>query len=243
VKLEATSGGHGDETAPGAAHQIRLMIADDTYLIREALAQIVSESDRVRLVGSYGDRDALLAAIDESPPDAVITDIRMPPTQTDEGIEVARVLRARHPRVGVVVLSQYADPSYVTALLESGSAGRAYLLKERVSAPAEVVSAIEVVAGGGSVVDPQVVEVLVRARTIGPTSPLAALTPREYDVLAQLAQGKSNAAIAEALVLTRRAVEKHINAIFAKLELPSPDDVSRRVTAALMFLASGKAAE
>ena len=219
------------------------MIADDTYLIREALTQIVAESARIRMVGSFGDRDALLAAIDQSPPDAVITDIRMPPTQTDEGIEIARTLRARHPGVGVVVLSQYADPAYVTALLESGSAGRAYLLKERVSTPAEIVSAIEVVAAGGSVVDPKVVEVLVRARTIGPSAPLANLTPREHDVLAQLAQGKSNAAIADALFLTRRAVEKHINAIFAKLELPSPDDVSRRVTAALMFLSSGQAGE
>ncbi len=215
------------------------MIADDTYLIREALTQIVSESPRIRLVGSYGDRDALLQAVADAPPDAVITDIRMPPGHSDEGIQVARALKMQHPEVAVVVLSQYADPSYLTALLQDGSAGRAYLLKERVSTPAQLLSAIETVVGGGSVVDPKVVEALVQARTIAPSSPLSVLTPREREVLAQLAQGKSNAAIADALVLTRRAVEKHINAIFQKLDLPSPDDVSRRVTAALMYLAAG----
>ncbi len=219
------------------------MVADDTFLIREALAQIVSKSAQIQMVGDYGDRDALLDAIDRAPPDAVITDIRMPPSHTDEGIQVARALRARQPQVGVVLLSQYADPTYLTALLEEGSAGRAYLLKERVGTPAQVVSAIEVVAAGGSVVDPKVVELLVRARTIRPGSPLSTLTAREHDVLAQLAQGKSNAAIADALVLTRRAVEKHINAIFTKLELPRPDDVSRRVTAALMFLSAEEPAE
>jgi DNA-binding NarL/FixJ family response regulator len=243
VTLESTSGGHGPRGARGPARHIRLMIADDTFLIREALAQIVAESGRIEMVGSYGDRDALLAAIDAAPPDVVITDIRMPPAHTDEGIQVARALRVRHPGVGVVVLSQYADPTYLTALLEAGSAGRAYLLKERVGSPAQLVSAVQTVAAGGSVVDPKVVETLVQARTIGPSSPLAGLTPREHDVLAQLAQGKSNAAIAEALVLSRRAVEKHINAIFSKLDLPSPDDVSRRVTATLMFLSSGESSE
>jgi DNA-binding NarL/FixJ family response regulator len=243
MMLDSISRAPGTGGAASSGPRIRLMIADDTFLIREALLQIVAEAERIDVVGAYGDRDSLLGAIDAAPPDAVITDIRMPPSLTDEGIQVARLLRERHPKVGVVVLSQYADPAYLTALLESGSAGRAYLLKERISAPAELVSAIEEVVGGGSVVDPKVVEVLVRARTIGPTSPLSALTAREHDVLAQLAQGKSNAAIADALVLTRRAVEKHINSIFAKLELPSPDDVSRRVTAALMFLSSGEAPE
>ena len=138
-----------------------------------------------------------------------------------------------------MILSKFADASYALELLESGSAGRAYLLKERISDPAELTSAIEAVARGESVIDPKVVEVLVRARSIDARSPLAELTPRERDVLAELAQGKSNAAIARSLVLTKRAVEKHINAIFTKLELPSPDDVSRRVTAALLFLASG----
>jgi DNA-binding NarL/FixJ family response regulator len=140
----------------------------------------------------------------------------------------------------VVILSQFADPNYVLALLESGSAGRAYLLKERVSEPAELISAIEAVVDGGSVIDPKVVEVLVRARSLGASSPLAALTPREREVLAELAEGKSNAAIAQSLVLTKRAVEKHINSIFLKLDLASPEDVSRRVKAALLFLASGE---
>jgi DNA-binding NarL/FixJ family response regulator len=238
--LVSISEGRGAQSVDGGAQQIRLMIADDTYLIREALGQIVGDSERIDVVGTYADRDALLGAIEAAPPDAVITDIRMPPTGTDEGIQVARALRERHPRIGVVVLSQFADPSYVIALLESGSTGRAYLLKERISAPAQVVSAVETVVAGGSVVDPKVVEVLVRARTIGPSSPLSALSPREHEVLAQLAEGKSNAAIASALVLTRRAVEKHINSIFMKLELPSPENVSRRVTAALMFLTAGQ---
>ena len=234
------SEGGGAESADGGARRIELMIADDTYLIREALEQIMRDSRDIDVVGTYGDRDTLLEAIDAAPPDAVITDIRMPPTGTDEGIQIARVLRERHPRTGVVVLTQFADPSYVVALLESGSSGRAYLLKERISAPAQLLSAVETVVAGGSVVDPKVVEVLVQARTIGPSSPLSALSPREHEVLAQLAEGKSNTAIAEALVLTRRAVEKHINSIFAKLELPGPEDVSRRVTAALMFLSAGE---
>jgi DNA-binding NarL/FixJ family response regulator len=216
------------------------MIADDTYLIREALDQIVGDAPHIAIAGIFGDRDALLEAIDASPPDAVITDIRMPPTGTDEGIQVAQSLRERYPRIGVVVLSQYTDPAYVIALLEAGSSGRAYLLKERISTPAELVAAVETVVSGGSVVDPKVVEVLVRARAIAPDSPLSALSPREHEVLAQLAEGKSNGAIAEALVLTRRAVEKHINSIFTKLELPGPEDVSRRVTAALMFLSAGE---
>jgi DNA-binding NarL/FixJ family response regulator len=164
----------------------------------------------------------------------------MPPSGTDEGIQVARELRDTHPRIGVVVLSQFVDASYVLSLLDSGSAGRAYLLKERISNPSQLGVAIQAVVDGGSVIDPKVVEVLVRARSAATKSPLAELTPREHDVLAELAQGRSNAAIAESLVLTKRAVEKHINAIFAKLDLTSPDDVSRRVKAALMFLASGE---
>jgi DNA-binding NarL/FixJ family response regulator len=238
--LPSTPEGGGAQSADDGAPRIRLMIADDTYLIREALEQIVGDSPGIDVVGTYSDRDALLQAIDAAPPDAVITDIRMPPTGTDEGIQVARVLRERHPRIGVVVLTQFTDPSYVVALLEAGSAGRAYLLKERISAPAQLVSAVRTVIAGGSVVDPKVVEVLVRARTIAPSSPLSVLSPREHEVLAQLAEGKSNTAIAESLVLTRRAVEKHINSIFMKLDLPRPEDVSRRVTAARMFLAEAE---
>ena len=218
---------------------IRIVIGEDTFLMREALERIVSGFDYVEAVAFCADRDSLTAAIARERPDAVLTDIRMPPTGTDEGIQVARELRVSDPDIGVVVLSQFDDPSYVLAFLDAGSARRAYLLKERVADPQQLVGAIEAVVAGGSVIDPKVVEVLVRARSAGARSPLSALTRREHDVLAELAQGKSNAAIAESLVLTKRAVEKHINAIFTKLALESPDDVSRRVKAALMFLASG----
>ena len=218
---------------------IRVVIGEDTFLMREALERIVSGFDYIDAVAFCGDRDSLVAAIEREQPDAVLTDIRMPPTGTDEGIQVARDLRLSNPEIGVVILSQFADPSYVLDFLDAGSAGRAYLLKERVSDPDQLVAAIEAVVDGGSVIDPKVVEVLVHARSSGANSPLSALTRREHDVLAELAQGKSNAAIAQSLVLTKRAVEKHINAIFTKLELESPDDVSRRVKAALLFLASG----
>ena len=217
------------------------MIAEDEFLMREALEHVMARADGIDVVRYVGDRDELLAAVEDERPDAVLTDIRMPPTRTDEGIQVAQALRRSHPEVGVVVLSQFADPTYALELLEAGSAGRAYLLKERVSEPDELISAINAVVRGESVIDPRVVDVLVRARSVSARSPLAELTPRERDVLSELAQGKSNAAIARSLVLTKRAVEKHINAIFTKLELPSPDDVSRRVTAALLFLASGEA--
>jgi DNA-binding NarL/FixJ family response regulator len=217
------------------------VIAEDEFLMREALEHVMARVDGIEVVRYVGDRDALLAAVEEERPDAVLTDIRMPPTRTDEGIQAAQALRRSYPEIGVVVLSQFADPTYALELLEAGSAGRAYLLKERVSEPDELISAIHAVVRGESVIDPRVVDSLVRARSVNARSPLAELTPRERDVLSELAQGKSNAAIARSLVLTKRAVEKHINAIFTKLELPSPDDVSRRVTAALLFLASGEA--
>jgi DNA-binding NarL/FixJ family response regulator len=217
------------------------VIAEDEFLMREALEHVMARAVGIEVVRYVGDRDELLAAVEEERPDAVLTDIRMPPTRTDEGIQVAQALRRSDPEIGVVVLSQFADPTYALELLEAGSAGRAYLLKERVSEPDELISAINAVVRGESVIDPRVVDVLVRARSVNARSPLAELTPRERDVLSELAQGKSNAAIARSLVLTKRAVEKHINAIFTKLELPSPDDVSRRVTAALLFLASGEA--
>jgi DNA-binding NarL/FixJ family response regulator len=217
--------------------RIRVVIAEDAYLVREALLQILARVEGIEVVRTCQDRDSLLTAISEERPDAVLTDIRMPPTGTDEGIQVARTLRQTDPEIGVVVLSQFADPSYVLSLLESGSAGRAYLLKERVRNPVQLVSAITSVAAGESVIDPAVVEVLVQARAQASRSPLAQLTAREHDVLAEIAQGKSNAAIAASLYLTKRAVEKHVNAIFMKLELGSPEDVSRRVKAALIFLA------
>jgi DNA-binding NarL/FixJ family response regulator len=169
-------------------------------------------------------------------PDVVLTDIRMPPTETDEGIRAAAILRESHPETGVVVLSQYGHPSYALALLENGSDRRAYLLKQRVHDRQELVAAIRSVATGGSVIDPKIVEALVTSKARAERSPLARLTPREREVLAEIAQGKSNTAIAEALVLTKRAVEKHINSIFLKLNLSAAEDVSKRVKAALVFL-------
>ncbi len=214
-----------------------MVIAEDAYLVREALVQILTRVDCIDVARTCQDRDSLLSAIEEEQPDAILTDIRMPPTGTDEGIQVARTLRQTDPRIGVVVLSQFADASYVLSLLESGSAGRAYLLKERVRNPVQLVSAITSVVAGESVIDPAVVDVLVQARAQASRSPLAQLTARERDVLAEIAQGKSNAAIATSLYLTKRAVEKHVNAIFMKLELGSTENVSRRVKAALLFLA------
>ena len=189
------------------------------------------------------DLDSLLAAVEAGHPDVVVTDIRMPPTGTDEGIRAAATLRETHPEIGVVILSQHDDPAYALALLESGSEGRAYLLKERVSDRGQLASAVEEVARGGSVIDAKIVEALVHARARSEASPLAELTARERDVLAEIATGKSNAAIAESLVLTKRAVEKHINAIFMKLGLAQADDVSKRVKATLIFLAEGETAE
>ncbi len=229
-----------DTPATATGHTIRVVIAEDEYLMRTALEDVLSSDGRISIVASCADRNSVLAAVEKEAPDVVVTDIRMPPTRTDEGIQIAQELRASHPEVGVVVLSQFGDPGYAVALLESGSAGRAYLLKEQVSDPDQLISAIELVAAGGSVIDARVVEELVRARSISARSPLADLTPRERDVLAALAEGKSNAAIAQSLVLTKRAVEKHINAIFTKLSLESPEDVSRRVKAALLYLASGE---
>jgi DNA-binding NarL/FixJ family response regulator len=213
------------------------VIAEDAYLVREAIELILSGTPAVDVVRSCSDRDSLLAAIEEDKPDAIVTDIRMPPSGTDEGIEVAHRLRETHPDIGVVVLSQFAEPRYPLALLEQGSSGRAYLLKERVHDRAQLVSAIEAVVAGESVIDPKVVEVLVGAQAQRASSPLAELTAREHEVLAEIAQGKSNSAIADSLFLTKRAVEKHINAIFMKLNLSNADDVSRRVKATLLFLA------
>jgi len=222
------------------SRHLRLVIADDSYLVREALTRILAEVSGLEVVRSCGDRDSLLAAVRKDKPDVILTDIRMPPTGTDEGIQVARELRHSDPQLGVVVLSQFSEPGYVLELLESGSAGRAYLLKHRVSEPGQLVAAIEAVAAGESLIDPAVVDTLVQARTRAARSPVSQLTAREQDVLSEIAQGKSNAAIARSLFLTKHAVEKHVNAIFMKLDLGSPEDVSRRVMAALMFLADAQ---
>jgi len=216
---------------------IRVVVGEDSLIVRKGLEQLLAGSPTVELVAAYGDRDSLLDGVEEDPPDVVLTDIRMPPSRSDEGIEVAALLRASHPKIGVVVLSQYDDPPYVLRLLEEGSDGRAYLLKERIHNRGELVSAIDTVAHGGSVIDPKIVEVLVAAKARAEASPLSDLTPREYEVLAEIAQGKSNTAIAESLVLTKRAVEKHINSIFMKVGLAGADDVSKRVKATLFFLA------
>ena len=213
-----------------------VVVADDTLLVREAVARIVERTGSLRLLDSCADADALLAVIDAHEPDVVVTDIRMPPTQTDEGIAIAHRLRRSHPSTGVVVLSQFADPAFALALLDAGSARRAYLLKERINDPQQLVGAIAAVAAGGSVVDPAVVEMLVASHQPRQHSPLVELTPRELEVLSQIAQGKSNGAIAASLVLTKRAVEKHINAIFAKLGLAHADGISQRVKATLLFL-------
>jgi DNA-binding NarL/FixJ family response regulator len=215
---------------------LRVLIADDSLLVREGLEQVLAGQPNIEVVGSYADLPSLLEAVEADPPDVVLTDIRMPPSLSDEGIRVAALLRESHPQVGVVVLSQYAEPVYALALLESGSDRRAYLLKERVHDRAQLLSALETVANGGSVVDTRIVDVLVADKARAERSSLAELTPREREVLAQIAQGKSNSAIAESLVLTKRAVEKHINSIFSKLELSEAEDASKRVKAALVFL-------
>jgi DNA-binding NarL/FixJ family response regulator len=216
---------------------IRVVLAEDNLLIREGVRRLLDAQDGIELAESCGDFDALLTAVEAERPDVVVTDIRMPPTGSDEGIRAAEALRRTHPSIGVVVLSQYAEPEYALALLESGSSGRAYLLKERVAHPDQLLSAIREVARGGSVIDPKVVEALVAERSRAARSPLGELTEREREVLANMAQGKTNAAIAETLTLTPRAVEKHINSIFSKLPFEQPADTDRRVTAVLLFLA------
>ena len=213
------------------------MIADDSMLMREGLKLVFNSDPTIEVAAASDDLASLLDAIETHRPDVVLTDIRMPPSRTDEGIQVARKLRESHPAVGVLVLSQYAEPSYALALLESGSSGRGYLLKERVSDGMQLSSAVQTIADGGSVIDPKVVELLVAAHSGSDRSPLAELTPREREVLAELAQGKSNAAIGDSLVLTKRSVEKHINSIFLKLDLSDAETVSKRVKAALVFLA------
>jgi DNA-binding NarL/FixJ family response regulator len=215
---------------------LRVVIAEDSLLVREGVRAVLRQGG-IDVVAECDTLPGLLAAADEHRPDVVVTDVRMPPTGTDEGVRAATRLRAQQPGVGVVLLSQYAEPGYATALLDGGSAGRAYLLKERVSDPGQLVAAVREVAAGGSVIDPAVVEVLVSASGRARSSPLAELTPRERDVLAHIAQGRSNAGVAAALYLSERAVEKHINVLFAKLGLAAEPDTNRRVKAVLMHLA------
>jgi DNA-binding NarL/FixJ family response regulator len=214
-----------------------VVVAEDSLLVREGIAAVLQAQEDVRILALCADFDELMAAVDEHSPDVVLTDIRMPPSGTDEGIRAATELRASHPGIGVVVLSQYAEPAYAVELLGDGSQGRAYLLKERVSEPDQLMAALREVARGGSVVDPRVVEALVAGRSRSAESPLRHLTPRENEVLAEIAQGKNNAAVAQSLVLSERAVEKHINSLFSKLGLGEEPDVHRRVKAVLLYLA------
>jgi DNA-binding NarL/FixJ family response regulator len=215
---------------------LRVVLGEDNLLVREGLKQLLGVDPEIEVVAAVGDLESLREACDREQPDVLLTDIRMPPTNTDEGIRLAGELRERSPELGVVVLSQYADPIYALALLDGGSARRAYLLKERVHNRAELTAAIRAVADGGSLVDAKIVDTLVAARTQAERSPLHELTAREREVLVEIARGKSNLAIAEELFLTKRAVEKHINAIFLKLGLANAEDVSKRVKAALMLL-------
>ena len=216
---------------------VRVVLAEDNEIIREGLRAVLDASASLDLVGSCASYDELIAAVDEHRPDVVLTDIRMPPGMSDEGIRAAATLRRSHPDTGVVVLSQHDDPEFVMALLADGSQGRGYLLKERTADREQLVHALLEVAAGGSVIDPKVVEVLVRRSRA--TSPLDSLTDRERDVLGQMATGADNAAIASALVLTVRSVEKYINGIFSKLGLSEETDVNRRVKAVLVYLAAG----
>jgi len=218
---------------------LRVALGEDNLIVREGVRQLLEADPEIEIVAAVGDILSLRAVCEEERPDVVITDIRMPPTETDEGIRIAEELRERHPEMGVVVLSQFSDPLYAVALLERGSDRRAYLLKERVHNRAELTAAVRAVSTGGSMIDSKIVESLVRARAEAARSPLSELTSREREVLSEIAQGKSNSAIAESLFLTKRAIEKHINAIFLKLGLADAQDVSKRVKAALMLLSEG----
>jgi DNA-binding NarL/FixJ family response regulator len=218
---------------------IRVIFAEDNYLVREGTAALLESQGSIELVAAVSALDDLLAAVEEHAPDAVLTDIRMPPTHTTEGIQAARRIRAEHPEIGVVVLSQFADEAYVYDLLKDGAAGLGYLLKERVADVDELVRALTEVTRGGSVLDPKVVEALVAAKDRMAHSPLAELTDREREVLSHMAQGQNNASIARSLFLTERAVEKHINSLFHKLGLSEEPDVHRRVMAVLAYLREG----
>jgi DNA-binding NarL/FixJ family response regulator len=216
---------------------IRVVLGEDHYLVREGVRRLLETRPEIEVAAACGDLGSLLAAVEEHGPDVVVTDIRMPPNGSDEGIQVAEQLRRLRPEVGVLVLSQYSEPRYALALLEAGTAGRGYLLKERVEDVDQLVAAIRDVSQGGSVVDPKVVESLVAARTRADASPLNELTPRERDVLREMAEGKNNAAIAKALFVTERSVEKVIHSIFLKLGLSFEVDVHKRVRAVILYLA------
>lgn len=215
---------------------IRVVLAEDNYLLREGTAALLDTLDDVELVATAADKDELLAKVAEHGPDVVITDIRMPPEHQTEGLTAAAEIRTRYPGTGVILLTQFADPQYAYEFLSQGAAGAGYLLKERIGDIAELKRSLQQVAAGGSALDPELVEALVvrKERAVG--SLLGTLTPREREVLEQMAQGKNNATIAKALFLTERAVQKHINSVFSKLGLGDSTDVDRRVAAVLKLL-------
>ncbi|MEV4177432.1 response regulator transcription factor [Nonomuraea sp. NPDC049709] len=217
---------------------LRMVIAEDNLLVRTGIQALVATETDVEVVGACSGYDALMTCVDEEKPDVVVSDIRMPPTMSDEGIRAASALRDTHPEVAVLVLSQFLDPSYLLTLIAQGSSRRGYLLKERIAAPGELISAIRTVASGGSFIDPVVVESLVSAKARNDAGPLRQLTPRERQTLAEVAAGRSNLAIASAFNVSERAVEKYINSIFLKLGLRGDRDTNRRVKAVLMFLDS-----
>jgi DNA-binding NarL/FixJ family response regulator len=218
---------------------VRVLIAEDNALLRQGLERLLEAQEGLQLVATAASLPELLNAAAQHRPDVVVTDIRMPPTNSDEGIVAASTLAEQQPELGVVLLSQHVEVDYAVRFLEKGSARRAYLLKERVGDAGELAAAIRTVAAGGSVIDPLVVEHLVAGRSARPDSPLDRLSPREREVLAEMAQGKNNAAIAATLVLTERAVEKHTNAIFGKLGFAEEPELNRRVAAVLLFLQRG----
>jgi DNA-binding NarL/FixJ family response regulator len=242
VRAVHSAGSERGVCTVSAERPIRVVVGEDSFLAREAISALLSGTDGVELVATCEDVDTLRATIEEERPDVVLTDIRMPPGNRDEGIRLGMELRETQPEVGVVVLSQHAEPAYATLLFEHGSEGRAYLLKESLKDRAELVRALRTVADGGSVVDPLVVERLIANQKRREATRLASLTPRELEVLKLIAEGASNARIGKTLFVTKRAVERHINSIFLKLGLRAERDISRRVKAALLFL-SGETGE
>jgi DNA-binding NarL/FixJ family response regulator len=217
---------------------VRVALADDSFLIREALARLLAGMPDVELVAVCRNADELRAAVEDSSPDIVLTEIPMPPSMTDEGLRLAAELRETHPEMAVIALSDKCDPAYALALLESGADRRAYLLKERLHSRRQLLAAIETVASGGSLIDPKVVEALVDRRQDAHRSVLADLTAEERSTLVEMARGSSNAAIASGLGINQRTVERHIHTIFEKLELSATPDVNRRVRAVLLYLAT-----
>lgn len=218
------------------SRQIAVILAEDSLIVRQGLISLIEMTDGVELVAACSDLDTLLSAVDEHGPDAVLTDIRMPPDQSDEGIRAALALRSSHPDIGVVVLSQHVEPEYVVAFFAEGTERRAYLLKEHVYDPDQLLAALRAVVSGGSLIDPKVTEALLRDKVSVQQSPLHRLTERETEVLDAMAQGLENRAIADRLSLSVRGIERHINSIFSKLALTEVEDVHRRVKAVLLYL-------